>query len=232
MPGRGVPSRVGGVGHPACRRGYRPRRSPVAASVSDVMHPGRSTPGMPGATSIIEARRGEGRALRWLANVTADTRWMTYQEMADHLGMKVESARRRAQREGWPRLPGNDGKTRVGVPGDATTEGDRFKRFGDLLRKGKKSWEAFGAAFPEATRPSSAPPSRPNRGIAPGGPRTRRRRLQPDRRRPFQPSRSGVHLRPAGDRSSKLKAASVSLASPTCGNARFASPNRVSRRQT
>ncbi len=37
-----------------------------------------------------------GRALRWLANVTADTRWMTYQEMADHLGMKVESARRRA----------------------------------------------------------------------------------------------------------------------------------------
>ncbi len=56
------------------------------------------------------------------ADVTPDTRWMTYQEMADRLGMKVESARRRAQREGWPRLPGNDGHTRVGVPGDAIAQ--------------------------------------------------------------------------------------------------------------
>ena len=56
------------------------------------------------------------------ATVTPDTHWMTYQEMAEHLGMKVESARRRAQREGWPRLPGNDGRARVGVPGDAVRE--------------------------------------------------------------------------------------------------------------
>jgi hypothetical protein len=43
---------------------------------------------------------------------------MTYQEAADFLGVKVESARRRAQRDGWPRQSGNDGRTRVGIPGD------------------------------------------------------------------------------------------------------------------
>ncbi len=53
------------------------------------------------------------------ATITPDTRWMTYKEMADFLGMKEESARRRSQREGWPRQLGNDGRTRVGVPGDA-----------------------------------------------------------------------------------------------------------------
>lgn len=53
------------------------------------------------------------------ATITPDTRWMTYKEMADFLGMKEESARRRAQRDGWPRQLGNDGRTRVGVPGDA-----------------------------------------------------------------------------------------------------------------
>ena len=53
------------------------------------------------------------------ATIAPDTRWMTYREMADFLGMKEESARRRAQREGWPRQLGNDGRTRVGVPGDA-----------------------------------------------------------------------------------------------------------------
>src|SRR5215217_5468270 len=54
------------------------------------------------------------------AAITPDTRWMTYREMADFLNMKEESARRRAQREGWPRQLGNDGRTRVGVPGDAS----------------------------------------------------------------------------------------------------------------
>jgi hypothetical protein len=53
------------------------------------------------------------------ATIAPDTRWMTYREAAEFLGMKEESARRRAQREGWPRQLGNDGRTRVGVPGDA-----------------------------------------------------------------------------------------------------------------
>ena len=52
--------------------------------------------------------------------IAPDTRWMTYREMAAFLGMKEESARRRAQRAGWPRQLGNDGRTRVGVPGDAS----------------------------------------------------------------------------------------------------------------
>ena len=58
------------------------------------------------------------------AEVTPDTRWMTYQEMADRLGTDAESARRRAEREGWPSLPGNDGQTRVGVPGNAVGLGN------------------------------------------------------------------------------------------------------------
>ena len=63
---------------------------------------------------------GEARGARPPgATIAPETRWMTYREMADFLGMKEESARRRAQREGWPRQLGNDGRTRVGVPGDA-----------------------------------------------------------------------------------------------------------------
>jgi hypothetical protein len=56
------------------------------------------------------------------ASITPDTRWMTYREMANFLSVKEESARRRAQREGWPRQLGNDGRTRVGVPGDAAPD--------------------------------------------------------------------------------------------------------------
>src|SRR5215212_79735 len=63
---------------------------------------------------------GKGRPTG--ASITPDTRWMTYREMADFLGVKEESARRRAQREGWPRQLGNDGRTRVGVPGDAAPD--------------------------------------------------------------------------------------------------------------
>jgi len=53
------------------------------------------------------------------AGTHPDTRWMTYRELADFLGMEEESARRRAQRERWKRRPGNDGRTRVAVPIDA-----------------------------------------------------------------------------------------------------------------
>ena len=72
---------------------------------------------MLGAVSMNGARPGG-------AEVTPDTRWMTYQEMADRLGTDAESARRRAEREGWPSLPGNDGQTRVGVPGNAVGLGN------------------------------------------------------------------------------------------------------------
>jgi hypothetical protein len=60
----------------------------------------------------------------WGAVITPDTRWMTYEEAAKLLGVKTESIRRRAQRDGWPRQQGNDGKARVGVPGDVTASPD------------------------------------------------------------------------------------------------------------
>jgi hypothetical protein len=50
---------------------------------------------------------------------------MTYRELADFLGVEEESARRRAQRARWPRRAGNDGKARVGVPGDVTPDDAR-----------------------------------------------------------------------------------------------------------
>jgi hypothetical protein len=50
---------------------------------------------------------------------------MTYRELADFLGVEEESARRRAQRARWPRRPGNDGKTRVAVPGDVAPDETR-----------------------------------------------------------------------------------------------------------
>jgi peptidoglycan hydrolase CwlO-like protein len=44
---------------------------------------------------------------------------MTYDEMAEALGITPDSARRLAARnKHWPRRPGNDGRTRVGVPAD------------------------------------------------------------------------------------------------------------------
>ena len=41
---------------------------------------------------------------------------MTYTEAAVRLGVSLEAARRRAIRGKWPRMPGNDGRTRVQVP--------------------------------------------------------------------------------------------------------------------
>ena len=45
-----------------------------------------------------------------------DGKWMTYADAAVRLGVSLEAARRRAIRGKWPRMPGNDGRTRVQVP--------------------------------------------------------------------------------------------------------------------
>ena len=45
-----------------------------------------------------------------------DGKWMSYAEAAVRLGVSLEAARRRAIRGKWPRMPGNDGRTRVQVP--------------------------------------------------------------------------------------------------------------------
>jgi hypothetical protein len=58
-------------------------------------------------------------------DVPPDRRWMTYRELAELLKVEEESARRRAQRARWPRRPGNDGKTRVAVPGNVTPDDAR-----------------------------------------------------------------------------------------------------------
>ena len=42
--------------------------------------------------------------------------WTTYNEAAARLGVTPEAVRRRAIRNKWARMPGNDGKTRVMVP--------------------------------------------------------------------------------------------------------------------
>lgn len=44
---------------------------------------------------------------------------LTYKELADRLAIKVESARKTAQRKRWNRTTGNDGTIRIHVPLDA-----------------------------------------------------------------------------------------------------------------
>lgn len=48
-----------------------------------------------------------------------DTRLLTYRELADLWGCKLESARKTVRRKGWQRTDGNDGTVRVHVPVDA-----------------------------------------------------------------------------------------------------------------
>ena len=45
--------------------------------------------------------------------------WTTYNEAAARLGVTPEAVRRRAIRNKWARMPGNDGKTRVMIPNEA-----------------------------------------------------------------------------------------------------------------
>ncbi len=49
-------------------------------------------------------------------DVSRDTVMLTYGELADRLGIDVQSARRRALRHRWPKTKGNDGRARVAVP--------------------------------------------------------------------------------------------------------------------
>jgi hypothetical protein len=45
-----------------------------------------------------------------------NARWMSYDEMADVMRLTRDSAKVLARRKRWPRRPGNDGRTRIGVP--------------------------------------------------------------------------------------------------------------------
>jgi hypothetical protein len=45
-----------------------------------------------------------------------DVEWLTYDELADRLGIGRESARTLVKRKRWARKPGNDGRARIGLP--------------------------------------------------------------------------------------------------------------------
>lgn len=45
-----------------------------------------------------------------------DTESLTYRELADRLGVKLESARKTVQRKRWQKLTANDGTVRILVP--------------------------------------------------------------------------------------------------------------------
>jgi hypothetical protein len=45
-----------------------------------------------------------------------DTVWLTYHELADRLGIGLESARTLVKRKRWPRQKGNNGLARIEVP--------------------------------------------------------------------------------------------------------------------
>jgi hypothetical protein len=49
---------------------------------------------------------------------------LTYAELAEALKITPASANKLARRRRWPRVPGNDGKTRVNVPEDALVRRD------------------------------------------------------------------------------------------------------------
>lgn len=48
--------------------------------------------------------------------------WLTYDELAERLGIERESARQHVKRKRWARRPGNDGKVRIGVPDEVLGE--------------------------------------------------------------------------------------------------------------
>lgn len=48
-----------------------------------------------------------------------DTEMLTYKELADRLGVKLESARKTVRRKQWRRVDGNDGTVRIAVPIEA-----------------------------------------------------------------------------------------------------------------
>ncbi len=52
------------------------------------------------------------------------SRSLTYAEMAEALKITPESANRLARRKRWPRVKGNDGKTRVAMPEQALVRQD------------------------------------------------------------------------------------------------------------
>src|SRR4051812_22629500 len=58
----------------------------------------------------------------------ADTRWLSYEELAAARGISVESARRIARLKKWPRRKGNEGGIRVAVPAHILADGHATRK--------------------------------------------------------------------------------------------------------
>jgi hypothetical protein len=83
-----------------------------------------------------------------------DTVWLTYHELADRLGIGLESARTLVKRKRWPRQKGNNGLARIEVPLEhlaarPASPGRSVKRHPDLrdtatptFTRGKRSGRA------------------------------------------------------------------------------------------
>ena len=53
------------------------------------------------------------------------TVWLSYHDLADRLGIKPASAKRRAIERKWPKRRGNDGRSLVAVPREIIDEATR-----------------------------------------------------------------------------------------------------------
>src|SRR5687768_5644500 len=74
-----------------------------------------------------------------------DVEWLTYDELADRLGIGRERARTLVKRKRWARKPGNDGRARIGLPlEDLAARGDQA---GD--QAGEQSGEPVPGHVPE-----------------------------------------------------------------------------------
>ena len=86
----------------------------------------------------------------------SDTVWITYDELADRLRIGRESARRLVLRKRWAKRKGNDGKVRIGVPGEALSRDD--PRHATRLDAGQSAGHDAGGVTPDVTRQAQPDP--------------------------------------------------------------------------
>lgn len=80
--------------------------------------------------------------------------WLTYDELAERLGIERESARTLVKRRRWARRPGNNGKVRIGVPDEALETRDTP---GDSSRDEPGHVPASDPVHPPAPAPDHVP---------------------------------------------------------------------------
>ncbi len=86
--------------------GYQPSSGTLSLVTTPVMPPAAP----PGISPVLSPVTG---------TIPLDTKLLTYIELGAALGITPASAKRLAIRKGWPKKPGNDGRSRVSVPVEA-----------------------------------------------------------------------------------------------------------------